>query len=213
MTPLITPPTMKPAFEEILLALVAAGEVVPSSELASPMEIPSGSGTVGGERVGVCFGASSDARRGAKGTEALSARLDDSGEIGIGITAPGEVVLTEVVSVVLELCVGTTNGCSIVALNFPVRAAGEGVACAGLEVLEAAGEANGGLDARSTPFDAFAEEGVDGVERVDLMDVGAGVCVLVWFPRSLQARTADAALCRPSRSPPMESPFGAPTVH
>lgn len=87
------------------------------------------------------------------------------------------------------------------------------MACAGPEVLEAAGEASGWTDGRPAPFDAFVEEGVDGVGRVDLMDAGADVCVLDWFPRSLQARTADAALCRPSRSPAMESPFGAPAFH
>jgi len=120
MTPDITPPMIKPAFGEALLAVVAAGVVVPSSELASPMEIPRGSGIVGGECVGVCFGASSDARRGAKGTKALSARLDDSGELGFGITAPGIVVVMDVASVVLELCVDNTEGCNIVALDFAV---------------------------------------------------------------------------------------------
>ena len=87
------------------------------------------------------------------------------------------------------------------------------MACAGFEVFEAAGDASGWIDGRPALFDAFVKEGVDGVGRVDLIDAGADVCVLNWFPRSLQARTADAALCRPSRSPPMESPFGAPTVH
>ena len=120
MTPAITPPTMKPAFEETLVAVVAAGEVEPSSELASPMDIPRGSGIAGGERVGVCFGARSDARRGAEGTEALSARLDDSGEFGIGSTAPGGVVVMDVASVVLELRVDTIVGCSIVTLDFAV---------------------------------------------------------------------------------------------